>query len=107
MRTEELKNQQFLSLFYKPLPMASRASFSVRPLALPTYPIPQSIYENRRTKKQQFLSLFYKPLPMASRASFSVRPQALPTYPTPQSIYENPKLKNATIYIPFLTNHQQ
>ena len=70
--------------------MASRASFSVRPQALPTYPTPQSFYENPKTKKWNNLYPFsYKPSAIAGRVSFSVRPQALPTYFISYSFYEN------------------
>ena len=79
---------------YKPSAVASRVSFSVRPLALPTYPIPQSFYENPRTKKiNNFYPFPYKLSAVASHVSFSVRPPALETYSIFHSCYENPNLK--------------
>ena len=80
--------------------MASRASFSVRPQALPTYPTPQSFYENPKTKKCNNLYPFsYKPSAIAGRVSFSVRPLALPTYFISYSFYENLKTKKKPLFL--------
>ena len=57
MRTQELKKQKKKYTFsYKPLAMAGRVSFSVRPQALPTYPNTRIyLYEQQRNKSTKFI----------------------------------------------------
>ena len=71
--------------------MASRVSFSVRPLALPIS-IKWILFISWAGKKLINNFFPYKPSAMAGRVSFSVRPPASPTYPIHLiNLYEQPR----------------